>query len=660
DAVQHAHQRGIIHRDLKPANILVTELGEPKVLDFGIARELEGADDRSQLTSAGQVLGTLAYMSPEQAQGDPDIDVRADVYSLGVLLYELIAGRPPYELGGKGLTAALRHLCEFEPAPIGRVVRAARGDLENIVSKALAKERPRRYESAGAFAADLRRYLAHEPVLAHRPSALYVLRKFARRHVALVAASTSAALALLAGAAFAFAFALEASREAERAKTEAGRADRERDRARLEAQSAERFVGFIRETFLRVDPGRATRADPTLREALDAIGSTLDRRLDAEPQLRQRVHSFLGAIYHSLGHPDLAERHLGESVRLGDELKLEDEYAQRARLDLAFRLQKSGRFREARALAERVLEGVDALDDRATRELVRANATLSLGESALGENELASAQRLLEESLAQRRALFGQQPHEEVAIALLLLGKVAIAARRFEEAEHLAREHLSQRQRIHTAPHPAIAESMHELAYALWLRERFEEATPWIEEAVRQRELTLPRDHPAHISSRSALAAIREQRGDLAGAIAQYAELETRVLEIFGAEHPHLYELRYSQAALWMQSSRLEEAEPRFRRLLEELGAKNRAGQFPLRVIACAHSLAAILISREELLEAEALLLRARELEERLEVPSGFLGSVLKKLVLVAERAGRAADAERWRQELAALPATKE
>ena len=200
DAVQHAHDQGVIHRDLKPANILVEETGQPKVLDFGVARATD-ADllTGAGLTRTGQLLGTPNYMSPEQVTADPAaIDHRADVYALGVILFELLAHRLPYQLEDRPLAEAARLILEQDPPRLGSLDPELRGDVETIVAKALEKDPARRYPSAADLAADLRRWLAHEPILARPPSALYHLRKFARRHKALVGgvAATVAALVL--------------------------------------------------------------------------------------------------------------------------------------------------------------------------------------------------------------------------------------------------------------------------------------------------------------------------------------------------------------------------------------------------------------------------------------------------------------------------------
>ena len=199
EAVHHAHQRGIIHRDLKPSNILVDETGQPKVLDFGVSRAIDDSAAHTHQTEMGQLLGTVAYMSPEQVTGDPhEIDIRTDIYALGVILYELLAGRPPYSVEGN-LHEALTAVREAEPTPLGTLVRDFKGDIETIAAKALEKDKNRRYTSAAELAADIRRFLSEQPIIARPQTATYQLKKFARRHKVVVTAAAVVTAALLLG-----------------------------------------------------------------------------------------------------------------------------------------------------------------------------------------------------------------------------------------------------------------------------------------------------------------------------------------------------------------------------------------------------------------------------------------------------------------------------
>jgi WD40 repeat protein/predicted Ser/Thr protein kinase len=247
DAVQHAHEKGVIHRDLKPGNLLVEASGQPRVLDFGVARAADGGlTAGGGRTETGQLIGTLSYMSPEQASADPAaIDARADVYALGVILYELLAHRLPYSLDGLALPEAVRVIQEHEPSRLGSLDGRLRGDLETIAAKALEKDRGRRYTSAGELAADVRRHLHHEPIRARPASALYHLRKFARRHKGLVGAVLGIGLALAAGTVVSVLYAVraadnarEAAENAQQANANARLARYETYRARLAAATA--------------------------------------------------------------------------------------------------------------------------------------------------------------------------------------------------------------------------------------------------------------------------------------------------------------------------------------------------------------------------------------------------------------------------------------
>lgn len=431
-AVQHAHQRGILHRDLKPANILISADGAPTIVDFGLARAAdEGRNRDPAQTIAGSLLGTVPYMSPEQAAGTPElIDARSDVYALGVIGYELIAGRHPTPLADLPLPDALAAIRDREPARLGSIDRRLRGDVENILARALAKEPARRYQGAGEFAMDIERHLRHEPVSAVAPDPWYIIRRLARRHRTATAALALTVIVVLASSVASTWFAIERTR-----------ASRAAERALAEAEGVtELLVGAIR----KVNPEELGR-DVLLRDALQAASEDLGTSLGHSPRVIARVRSALGAAFETLGDHAAAETELRAAIALAEETRDPAAIVRARRQYGAFLTDTHTRFDEATdvlghavTLAERSLGPQHPL----TLESLAA-----LGIAHYERQDLAQALSLLERSARGWRRR--EPPLSRSALDCISdLALVLYASGRMDEAEAVLRELVDGYDRI--------------------------------------------------------------------------------------------------------------------------------------------------------------------------------------------------------------------
>ncbi|MEQ8331327.1 MAG: serine/threonine-protein kinase [Longimicrobiales bacterium] len=613
DAVHHAHQQLVVHRDLKPSNILVTPAGLPKLLDFGIAKNLEAVVPSEQ--TAPWV--TPAYASPEQVAGGV-VTTRSDVYALGVLLCELLSGSRPYETRGRSPVELARIITGSTPrkpselvtlAPDGdtvararrttpaRLSRGLRGELDLVVLKALAKEPERRYDSARDLAEDLERFLEGRPLEARADSLPYRLRKFVGRHRGLVAAAALVVLVLVGGVA---GIVWQAARTAE-----------ERDRATLEAGRARQVTALMTDIFRLGDPTQALGDTIGVRQVLGEGARRVDESLDADPVLQATLFLELARIYRNLGLLDEAGR-LGDRV---EGLRSVHEPGTLAYADvLGFQgLVSRDAGRSGRAIER--LERAVALRDSLLPEPDTSTATLLVGlgwevrsagdharaaslfsraldiqEARLGSEHPAVGTTMLglaaafhdQGSFDQAEALFRRalspgraEATPVAATALVNLGMVQRIRERFQEAEPLLRSGLAMRMRLFDEEHPDVLEARQELAVALVMLGRYDEAGPLL---VRNLDVGLRRfgdDHEATRSARESLGVLEHERGRHDAAVRYLEASMASKMRVRGADHPGVVFSLISLGDVLVDAGRLDEAD---RRYLEALAMGERLG----------------------------------------------------------------------------------
>jgi eukaryotic-like serine/threonine-protein kinase len=628
-AVAHAHRALIVHRDLKPANVLVTEGGEVKLLDFGIAKIMSGSiAEGIANTSTGLRLLTPSYASPEQIRGEP-IGTATDVYSLGVILYELLTGRRPYRT-----TSTVRHeieqaICTEEPerpsTAVRREVAGGRsdtvvsysrdgdrrqlrrqllGDLDVIALRALEKDPGQRYHSVDALADDISRHLAGQPVLARRHTVGYRARSFARRNRVWVLAAIVAGVSLLGGSVAALWHAAEA-------RAQATHAAAERDRARLEAEKATAVSEFLTSLFSASTPEEARGAMLTAHELLERGASRVNTELQAQPEIRATMMGVIGKAYLALGDLPRAQPLLDSALSLRASGGAERaEYAD-ALGDVAAAHAQAGQFAAAESLAVQVV----ALRRRLlpeTDERVAASVE-NVGAIAHQRGELDRAEPLLREGLAMR--LLHGANERTTAATMVSLAHLLKEKGVLEEADSLLAAAIRIQRRALGEHHPQLALSLNNRATLLYERTLYDSAEAPLRESLAIRRRVLGDVHPDVARTMNNLAALREKQGHLAEAEALYRESLELKRRSLPAGHPSIAINLNNLALLVQRDGRLREAEALFR---ESLAIRRSAigSDHPL-VATSAANLGNFLAEARRFPEALALQREALAIRER-------------------------------------------
>jgi serine/threonine protein kinase/Tfp pilus assembly protein PilF len=502
-ALNYAHQRGVIHRDLKPTNILVhdkepetatftsvEDRTEVKVLDFGLARITgPGSEELSALTRSTHFEGTLSYMSPEQVRGNPDeIDLRTDIYSLGVILYWIVSARLPYDVQKLSLVEAARIICEVPPPPLSAALTKTGkvdADLRTIVTTALAKEPARRYQSVAALAEDIRHYLDNEPIIARAPSTFYQLQKLVARHR--VGAAFSAALLLvLIGSSIALFI--------------------QARRIQRQAETTRRVSQFMVDLFKGSDPGQARGRTLTVREVLESGAKRVSSELKDEPAVQSQLQATIGTVFRSLSSYQEARAELEASLATRKRLYGEDSLEAADVYDeLSETLRIMGHFPEAQQAAGRAVA-----IRRARSGDQNAQTAESINRLALvleNSNQFDAADKLYRESVAILDRVKGPNSLEISTV----LNNYSILKRRQGDpagAENLRRRALDIRRRAFPEGHPWLANSLQSLGTILMERGDYQQAEKLTREALAMREKLFGPDSDETMLSIGELAAV--------------------------------------------------------------------------------------------------------------------------------------------------------
>ena len=551
DAVQAAHAVGVIHRDLKPANVLVDDAGQPHVLDFGLARPLR-ATRPTALTLTNEFLGTTAWASPEQVEARPGlIDVRTDVYALGLMLYHALTGCFPYEVEG-ALVEVFQQIRAAERRRPSAIATFIDDELDTLILKAIARDRERRYASVAALADDLRAYLLGRPIGAKGDSAWYIARKFVQRNRALVgAAATLFVLSVAFGVGMFGMYRTQA---------------RERQRADAAAAQAQRITAFVEDMFGRIDPAAARGRTITVVEVLDDAAAAIESQPPGDALVEAGVRKVIGGAYSSIADYEKAAPQLRRAHELfRTALPESDGRRIECAVELAATLVATGALDEARELLEAQLAVVRSMIAEAGEkpELAQNLGSIlnGLGECHVREGRPDDAEPHYLEALdVTRRA--GPERRADLATIMTNVSQVYMARGEYARVIEALEEALRIRREALPEGHPSLANSLHNLGEMQRRRGQFEAAEDHLLQAERIRRAVLAPRHPELAITLNSLGALYYVQRQLERAEPYFQEALAIRRETLHSPHNDLAESINNVAALLLSTGRHEQAEP--------------------------------------------------------------------------------------------------
>jgi tetratricopeptide (TPR) repeat protein/predicted Ser/Thr protein kinase len=549
EAVAYAHRRGVIHRDLKPGNVLVDPAGTPKVVDFGLASLVE-PDAATRLTVSGQVLGTLPYISPEQLERDTDVsDTRSDVYALGVMLFELLAGRAPIDVSALPAAIAIQRLREAGPPSLAAADPSLGGDLETVVQRAMSREVEARYQTVDELAADLRRYMADEPILARPPTLAERLRRFGRRNPTLVAAGL---VAVLAGVIIVW-----------QARLSAHRSEKLRGQAELRTIEAERernvalSVSTILQDMLQSPRAEGLGREARVAEVLDAAAQRLDASPPRYPEVEWAVARTLSAAYRELALHDRAVAYADRAASAGEKAFGRVSAARAAALvELARAYESAGQFDRAMAAAREASETAGPAG--ANAELV--DAMTVEGRVLVSDVRLDDAAPVLDSAMAIARRLPASADDARVATLTVELARLALDRRAATKALALI-DGLNLPEPGVGVPLPYRAAAVRVKVAALAALSRFPDALPIASRELAWAEARLAPGHPSLVRARCALAAVLLAQAKPGDAAELAGQALAAALPVLGPTHQATLEAVELAAAAWRASGKPDRAD---------------------------------------------------------------------------------------------------